>query len=110
MFVYSIPRLFLSTLKIAGLTRRFVRTLRWNAPRVRMLEDTMDTHFEAITWGLSELRYFGRAEGDVAQAIEEAAAAQIEGWFTWLTDQLSNQQWFNGTTFGWGDLCVVPIP
>ena len=31
--------------------------------RVRMLEDVMDTHFEAITWALSEIRNFGRAEG-----------------------------------------------
>ena len=27
--------------------------------RVRMLEDVMDTHFEAITWALSEIRNFG---------------------------------------------------
>jgi glutathione S-transferase len=77
--------------------------------RVRMLEDTMDTHFEAITWGLSEIRYFGRAEGELAQTIEATAATQIEGWFTWLASQLDNQQWFNGDNFGWGDLCVVPF-
>jgi glutathione S-transferase len=77
--------------------------------RVRMLEDTMDTHFEAITWGLSEIRYFGRAEGELAQTIEAAAATQIEGWFAWLSSQLGEQQWFNGDNFGWGDLCVVPF-
>ena len=31
--------------------------------RVRMLEEVMDTHFEAINWGLSELRWFKRARG-----------------------------------------------
>ena len=29
--------------------------------RVRMLEDVMDTHFEAITWALSEIRNFGQS-------------------------------------------------
>ncbi len=77
--------------------------------KVRMLEDTMDTHFEAITWGLSEVRYFGRAQGALAQALEDAAAEQLEGWFNWLSDQLGHQTWFNGDSFGWGDLCVVPF-
>ena len=31
--------------------------------RVRMLEEVMDTHFEAINWGLSEIRWFRRAVG-----------------------------------------------
>ncbi|HTK99892.1 MAG TPA: glutathione S-transferase family protein, partial [Pseudomonadales bacterium] len=38
--------------------------------RVRMLEDVMDTHFEAITWALSEIRNFGRAEGAEATRLE----------------------------------------
>ena len=29
--------------------------------RVRMIEEVMDTHFEAINWGLSEIRWFKRA-------------------------------------------------
>ncbi|HIG39268.1 MAG: glutathione S-transferase family protein [bacterium] len=77
--------------------------------RVRMLEDTMDTHFEAITWGLSEVRYFGRAEGDLADRIENNASNQIQGWYRWLTDQLGDRLWFNGSEFGWGDLAVVPF-
>jgi glutathione S-transferase len=77
--------------------------------RVRMLEEVMDTHYEAINWGLSELRWFKRAEGAQAAAIEAAAKTQTEGFFAWLERQLGERTWFNGETFGWGDLCVVPF-
>jgi glutathione S-transferase/RNA polymerase-associated protein len=77
--------------------------------RVRMLEEVMDTHYEAINWGLSELRWFKRAEGAQAAAIEAAAKAQTEGFFGWLERQLGDRTWFNGESFGWGDLSVVPF-
>jgi glutathione S-transferase/RNA polymerase-associated protein len=77
--------------------------------RVRMLEEVMDTHFEPINWGLSELRWFKRAEGDQAQAIEAAAGRQLTGFFAWLERQLDGREWFNGEAFGWGDLAVVPF-
>ena len=76
--------------------------------RVRMLEEVMDTHYEAINWGLSELRWFGRAHGDQAAMLEEAAARQTRGFFAWLEKQLGAREWFNGQAFGWGDLSVVP--
>ena len=77
--------------------------------RVRMLEEVMDTHYEAINWGLAELRWFKRAEGEQARAIEAAAKRQTEGFFAWLERQLGARTWFNGETFGWGDLAVVPF-
>lgn len=76
--------------------------------RVRMLEDTMDTHYEAINWGIQEVRFFGRASGELAEAIEDVAARQIRDWYTWLTSQLGGRDWFNGPEFGWGDLSIVP--
>ena len=76
--------------------------------RVRMLEEVMDTHFEAINWGLSEIRWFKRAEGAQAEMLFAAARAQTEGFFAWLETQLGTREWFNGETFGWGDLSVVP--
>lgn len=76
--------------------------------RVRMLEEVMDTHYEAINWGLSELRWFRRAEGEAARALENRAKAQIQGFHAWLERQLGGRDWFNGEAFGWGDLCVVP--
>ncbi|HEY8002758.1 MAG TPA: glutathione S-transferase family protein [Phenylobacterium sp.] len=77
--------------------------------RVRMLEEVMDTHFEPIAWGLSELRWFKRAEGETAAAIEAAAARQASGFYAWLERELGERDWFNGAAFGWGDLAVVPF-
>lgn len=76
--------------------------------RVRMLEEVMDTHFEPINWGLSELRAFRRATGALAEAIEARAAEQTQGYFAWLERQLGTRTWFNGEAFGWGDIAVVP--
>lgn len=76
--------------------------------RVRMIEEVMDTHYEPINWGLSEVRNFKRAEGDLAARIEARASAQVNGYFAWLERQLGDRQWFNGESFGWGDLAVLP--
>jgi glutathione S-transferase len=77
--------------------------------RVRMIEEVMDTHFEPINWGLSELRWFKRATGEEAAKIEAAAARQTAGFHAWLERQLGEREWFNGAAFGWGDLAVVPF-
>jgi glutathione S-transferase/RNA polymerase-associated protein len=76
--------------------------------RVRMLEEVMDTHFEAINWGLSEIRWFRRAEGAQADRLFAAAKAQTDGFYAWLEKELGDREWFNGESFGWGDLSVVP--
>ncbi|HZC16134.1 MAG TPA: glutathione S-transferase family protein, partial [Caulobacteraceae bacterium] len=76
--------------------------------RVRMLEEVMDTHFEAINWGLAELNWFRRAEGELAETLRANAKAQTESFFAWLERELDNREWFNGEAFGWGDLSVVP--
>ena len=76
--------------------------------RVRMLEDVVDTHLEAVNWGLTEVRAFGRGKDQCADALEAAAGKQIAGVFAWLERELGDRQWFNGDAFGWGDLSVVP--
>lgn len=76
--------------------------------RARMLEDVMDTHYEAINWGLSEIVHFGRAEGALAERMLARAAEQLHAWFAWLTAQLGDAQWFNGERFGWADLSIIP--
>lgn len=76
--------------------------------RVRMLEEAMDTHFEAINWGLSEIRWFRRAEGELERTLLARAATQTRRWFDWLEAQLGDRTWFNGSEFGWGDLAVAP--
>tara|TARA_R110000824_G_scaffold118960_2_gene271450 strand:+ start:69850 stop:70635 length:786 start_codon:yes stop_codon:yes gene_type:complete len=76
--------------------------------RVRMIEEACDTYYEAINWGLGELTWFRRAEGELGDAIRDKAADQTEMMQEWLTKQLGNREWFNGESFGWGDLSVVP--
>jgi glutathione S-transferase/RNA polymerase-associated protein len=73
-----------------------------------MVEDVMDTQFEAINWGLGEIHRFRRADGALAQALIDKAAAQTAGFFAWLERMLGDRPWFNGDGFGWGDLSVVP--
>ena len=74
----------------------------------RMIEDAMDTHYEPINWGLGELRWFKRADGEQARVIEARAGAQARGFFVWLERHLGERQWFGGETFGWADLSVIP--
>lgn len=92
---------------------------RWPDPRLlpdapaararsRMIEEAMDTHYEAINWGLGELTFFGRGEGDVADDLRAFAARETSAWQHWLTDLLGEHQWFEGETFGWADLSVIP--
>ena len=74
----------------------------------RTIEEVMDTLFEPINWGMGEIRWFKRAEGEKARTIEARAAQQVRGIYGWLARHLGDKQWFNGDTFGWADLSVVP--
>lgn len=76
--------------------------------RVRMIEDVVDTHLEAVNWGLSELRWFRRAEGPLGDSLTAKAQEQVRGYFAWAERELGTREWFNGEAFGWGDLSVVP--
>jgi glutathione S-transferase/RNA polymerase-associated protein len=74
----------------------------------RMIEEVMDTSFEPINWGLGEIKWFKRATGERARTLEARAHAQARGIYEWLTRHLGKTEWFNGETFGWADLSVVP--
>jgi glutathione S-transferase len=76
--------------------------------QARTIEEVMDTSFEPINWGLGEIKWFKRAEGERARTIEARAHAQARGIYEWLTRQLGEAPWFGGEKFGWGDLSVVP--
>src|SRR6185503_10090204 len=76
--------------------------------RVRMIEEVVDTQYDAVNWGMMEMLVFKRAEGDLAATILARAAQQTAGLQGWLERQLTDKPWFNGDAFGWGDLCVVP--
>lgn len=76
--------------------------------RVRLIEDVMDCHYEPINWGLGELNNFKRATGELKDRIMARAGEQIAGLHAWLERELGEREWFNGDSFGWGDLSVVP--
>lgn len=125
-FAEANPRLEVPTL-IHGATQVFDSTIileyideTWPDPvllpdapadraKVRQIEDVLDTHFEAVVWGLGELRFFGRAQGELAERMETRAAEQIRGFHAWLDRQLGDGEWFNGDSFGRGDICVAPF-
>ena len=77
--------------------------------RARMIEDLCDTQYEAINWGVGEIRFFRRAEGALAQRLEAAAAAQTRALMARRSQQLGAASWFGGGEFGWADLCVAPF-
>ena len=74
----------------------------------RMIEELCDTSYEAVNWGLSEIRWFKRAEGAQAEKMKAIAAAQTAELQDWLTDRLGDAPWFNGASFGWADVSVAP--
>lgn len=75
----------------------------------RTIEEVLDTHYEAITWGLSEVRYFRRATGKLAEKLESAAAIELGRLHAWLEDRLGEEAWLGGDGFGWADLCAAPF-
>ena len=50
----------------------------------RTIEDVMDTSFEPINWGLGEIKWFRRAEGERARTLEARASNQARGIYEWL--------------------------
>ena len=74
----------------------------------RMIEDLCDTLYEAINWGLGEVRWFKRAEGRLADDLKAKAASQTRQLLDWLAGKLGDKEWFGGTSFGWADLSVAP--
>ena len=72
--------------------------------RSRMLLHALTKH----NWGLSEIRWFKRAEGEQAEKMQATAARQTAELQAWLADKLGTAQWFNGASFGWADLSVAP--
>ena len=77
--------------------------------RARMIEDVCDSQYEAVNWGMGEIRTFKRAEGELATQMMEKAKRQIKEIQEWLTSQLGGAEWFNGEKFGYADVCVWPF-
>lgn len=76
--------------------------------RARTIEDLCDTYYEAIVWGTTEILFFERATGDLRASLMARAAEQIAGVNAYLSRQLGDRPYFQGDSFGWADLSVVP--
>ena len=76
--------------------------------RLRMIEDTMDTQYEAINWGILEVVFFKRAAGELRDKLLATAREQTMRLQDWLERELGDRPWFTGESFGWGDLSVFP--
>lgn len=77
--------------------------------RARTLEEVMDTQYEGITWAMGEVGVFRRAEGKKAEELRTRARRQLDDMHAWLERELGDREWFNGASFGWGDMCVIPF-
>jgi|SRR5215217_239424 len=77
--------------------------------KARTIEEVIDTTYEAITWGLSEIANFKRATGEQAESMQGKAGEQLGRLHGWLERQLGEAEWLNGETFGWADLCAAPF-
>jgi glutathione S-transferase/RNA polymerase-associated protein len=76
--------------------------------RVRMLEELCDTELEAVNWGIMELLFFRRAEGQLASEMMRVAGEQLGRLWRRLDRELDGRGWMNGIRFGRGDAAVYP--
>jgi glutathione S-transferase len=76
--------------------------------RARTIEEVCDTHWEAINWGLGEIRFFRRGGDAVGPTLRAAAEEQVGHMHAWLGALLGGAEWLAGDRFGWGDLAALP--
>jgi len=77
--------------------------------RARMIEDVCDTYYDAINWGIMEIRAFQRMTGASADRLLARASEQTAGVQAWLARHLGDTPWFGGAAFGWADCAVAPF-
>jgi glutathione S-transferase len=81
----------------------------------RLIEDVLDTQYEAVNWTIGELQWFGRAEttGEpkLKDEMMERLKQQTKDLQAWLEEKLAGKDWFGfgGQKFGWGDVAAAPI-
>jgi glutathione S-transferase len=76
--------------------------------RVRMLEEMMDTEYEAVNWGIMEVKVFARASGQDAARLLTRASLQLQRLWNRLERELEGRRFMNGAEFGRGDAAVHP--
>jgi glutathione S-transferase/RNA polymerase-associated protein len=76
--------------------------------RVRQLEEMMDTEYEAVNWGIMEVKVFDRATKESAHKLLTRASLQLQRLWNRLERELEGREWMNGIGFGRGDVAVFP--
>jgi glutathione S-transferase/RNA polymerase-associated protein len=76
--------------------------------RVRMLEEMMDTEYDAVNWGAMEVKVFRRAEAAQRDSLLTRASLQLQRLWNRLERELEGRLWMNGADFGRGDAAVQP--
>ena len=77
--------------------------------RQRMIEEVVDTQYEAITWGFMEVAVFGRAPGELGESLVANGRRQLAGLHAWLERELGAGPYFNGESCGWADVAAIPF-
>lgn len=75
--------------------------------RARMVEEVCDTTLDAINWGLMEIRFFKRAEGEPARQMMEKSREQLAAVWDWLESELAEHPWLSGERFGRADASLI---
>lgn len=76
--------------------------------RAREIEEVCDTHYEAINWGVSEIRFFARGAA-IADKLRQSADKEISAIHSWLEARIGQSGWLNGPEYGMADISVVPF-
>jgi glutathione S-transferase len=76
--------------------------------RVRLLEEVVDTQYEAVVWGVSELNTFQRASGELKASMLARASQQVASLNARLESELQGREWLNGEQFGFADIAAYP--
>lgn len=76
--------------------------------RVRMVAALVDTQYEAVVWGVSELNTFQRASGELKATMLARASEQVASLNARLEAELAGREWLNGEQFGFADIAAYP--
>ncbi len=105
-------RCFDSTIIVDYLDERFSQPpMLPEAPaeraRCRMVEEVADTVLDAINWGMMEIRFFRRLEGQEAMDVTGRAGLQLATVWDHMERELGDRPWMSGQRFGRADASLV---
>lgn len=76
--------------------------------RSRQIEEICDGPLEAVIFGVAEVVFFRRAQGDLAAKLLGQAKTSVAQILAWLEEQLDERPYFSGEHFGRADAAAVP--